>query len=197
MYVYIVFAHPSRDSFTWQVLQSFIAGLEAGGHEYEIGDLYEMKFQTDMDLEQYIRETGMDPEEPVPDDVRVEQHKIDRADVLTLIFPIWWSDCPAKLKGWFDRVLTYGYAYTYDDGEHSISKIDLIKALVICPAGHPIEHLEKTGIAESMRRIIIQDRLIGVGVQEARLEILGGMVLGDERIRERNLEKAFELGKGL
>jgi hypothetical protein len=72
-----------------------------------------------------------------------------------------------------------------------------MKALVICPAGHTTEHLEKTGIVKSMHRIIIEDRLIGVGVQEARLEILGGMVLGDERIRDRNLEKAFELGKGL
>lgn len=205
MHVYIVYAHPSRESFTWQVLQSFIRGLEAGGHEYEIGDLYEMGFQTDMDLQQYDRETGMDPDAPVPDDVRMEQDKIDRADALALIFPVWWSDCPAKLKGWFDRVLTYGYAYTYDDvdddgddeGMHKASKIDLQKALVISPAGHPVEHLEGTGVAGSMRRIIIGDRLLGVGVREAELEILGGMVLGDERIRERNLERAFELGKNL
>ncbi len=201
MRIYIVFAHPSRDSFTWQVLQSFIRGLEAADHEYEVGDLYEMGFKADMDLEHYLRETGGDPDAPVPDDVRAEQEKLGRADALVLVFPLWWSDCPAKLKGWFDRVFTYGFAYIYNDidgeGTHIISKLDLAKAIVICPAGHPEEHLEEIGIAQSMRKIMIEDRLLGVGVKEARLEILGGQSLGDESVRERNLERAFELGKDL
>ena len=201
MRIYIVFAHPSRDSFTWQVLQSFIRGLEAAGHEYEVGDLYEMGIKADMDLEHYLRETGGDPDAPVPDDVRAEQEKLGRADALVLVFPLWWSDCPAKLKGWFDRVFTYGFAYIYNDidgeGTHIISKLDLAKAIVICPAGHPEEHLEEIGIAQSMRKIMIEDRLLGVGVKEARLEILGGQSLGDESVRERNLERAFELGKDL
>jgi NAD(P)H dehydrogenase (quinone) len=200
VHVYIVYAHPSRESFTWRVLQSFIRGLEEAGHEYELGDLYGMGFQTDMDLGQYERETGGDPDAPLPGDVIAEQEKLDRADALALVFPLWWSDCPAKLKGWFDRVLTYGYAYTYDEddpGAHSTSRIDIGKALVICPAGHPEEFLEETGIAESMRKIILGDRLLGVGVRKASLELLGGQVLGDEDIRERNLRRAFELGRDL
>ncbi len=211
MKVYIVYAHPSRESFTWQVLQSFTGGLEEADHEYEVGDLYEMGFRADMDLEQYKRETGGDPDAPVPDDVRAEQEKLGRADTLALIFPLWWSDCPSKLKGWFDRVFTYGFAYVYSDTDgadpgandsdgkvtHITSKLDLAKAIVICPAGHPVEHLEETGIAESMRRIMIEDRLLGVGVKEASLEILGGQALGDDSLRERNLERAFELGKDL
>ena len=74
------------------------------------------------------------------------------------------------------------------------SKIDIAKALVICPAGHTAEHLEETGIAESMRRIMLNDRLLGVGVGEASMEILGGMVENHEAIRERNLKRAFLLG---
>jgi NAD(P)H dehydrogenase (quinone) len=197
MHAYVIFAHPSKNSFTWEVLQSFTAGLKAAGHTYEIGDLYEMNFQSDMDIEQYLRETGMDPAAPVPDDVRKEHQKIERADALVFIYPVWWSDCPAKLKGWFDRVLAYGYAYTYEGGEHVTSQINIDKALVLCPAGHPNAHLEETGIAESMRRVMLQDRLIGVGVREARMEILGGMVQDKGEIRKRNLKKAFLLGKEL
>jgi NAD(P)H dehydrogenase (quinone) len=57
-----------------------------------------------MDLAQYERETSFAPSLPVPADVEVEQGKIDHADALAFVYTVWWSDCPAKLKGWFDRV---------------------------------------------------------------------------------------------
>ncbi|MBN1316887.1 MAG: NAD(P)H-dependent oxidoreductase [Anaerolineales bacterium] len=195
MHVYIVFAHPSQDSFNREVLDTFIRGLSEAGHSYEIGDLYQMDFQPMMDNEQYHREVGLDPHTPAPDDVRAEQEKVNRADALVFIYPVWWSDCPAILKGWFDRVLTYGYAYFYDETETRFTQIEIEKALVICSAGHTVEHLEETGIAEAMRRIMLDDRLLGVGVREARMEILGGMMPEDDVFRTENLERVFELGR--
>ncbi len=197
MHVYIVFAHPSKKSFTGEVLDSFIRGLDEAGHDYQIGDLYGMDFKSEMDLEQYERETGMDPGAPVPEDVLREQEKIDRSDLVAFIYPLWWSDCPSKLKGWFDRVWSLGYAYTYENGEHAASSVKIEKALVICTAGHTMEHLEETGIVESMRRVMLQDRLLGVGFGSARLEILDGMVPGDPESRRLNLEKARRLGRSL
>ena len=197
MHVYVLFAHPSTTSFSRAVLEAFTRGLKDGGHTYEIGDLYEMGFESEMDATQYRREVGLDPEAPVPPDVKGEQDKINRADALAFIYPVWWSDCPAKLKGWFDRVLTYGYAYYYDQQEGRHTEIDIEKAIVICSAGHTVEHLEETGIAASMRRIMLDDRLLGVGVKQARMVILGGMMPGEDAYREANLEKAYGLGKGL
>ena len=197
MHVYIVFAHPSEDSFNSEVLDAFANGLRDGGHTYEIGDLYRMDFKAEMDLEQYQREVGLDPDVPVPADVKAEQEKINRADALVFIYPVWWSDCPAKLKGWFDRVLTYGYAYFYDQNEERYTQIQIKKALVLCSAGHSLAHLEKIGIAESMKRIMLDDRLLGVGVKEAQMEILGGMMPKDDRYRQENLEKAYHLGRNL
>jgi NAD(P)H dehydrogenase (quinone) len=195
MHVYVVFAHPSKRSFTWEVLSAFTRGLQDAGHSFEIGDLYEMGFQTDMDLVQYEREGCGDPDAPVPEDVRLEQAKINRADGLAFVYPVWWSDCPAKLKGWFDRVLTFGYAYDYGEGGEHVSKMSVEKALVLCPAGHPVEHLEEIGIAESMRRVMLSDRLLGVGVRKAHMEILGGMVENDPATRQWNLEQACQLGR--
>ncbi|UCG51191.1 MAG: NAD(P)H-dependent oxidoreductase [Candidatus Latescibacterota bacterium] len=196
MHVYVLFAHPSHQSFTCEVLDEFIRGLRDAGHTFELGDLYAMGFQTDMDLKQYKREIGLDTTVPVPDDVKAEQDKIDKSDALVFVYPVWWSDCPAKLKGWFDRVLSYGYAYVYEkEGAHATSEIDISKALVICSAGHTVEHLEETGIAESMRRVMLNDRLLGVGVKDAKMEILGGMVGGGAAVRAQNLARAYELGK--
>lgn len=197
MHVYILFSHPSEDSFNREVLDTFTKGLRDAGHTHEIADLYRMGFESEMDLEQYHREVGLDPDAPVPDDVRAEQEKIDGADALAFIYPVWWSDCPAKLKGWFDRVLTYGYAYFYDENEERYTQINVKKAIVVCSAGHTTEHLEETGIAESMKRIMLNDRLLGVGVKEARMEILGGMMPKDDTYRKENLDRAYDLGRNL
>jgi NAD(P)H dehydrogenase (quinone) len=37
---------------------------------------------------------------------------MDRAGVLILQYPMWWRPSPAILKGWFDRIFTYGEGYT-------------------------------------------------------------------------------------
>jgi NAD(P)H dehydrogenase (quinone) len=196
MHVYIIFAHPSRKSFSRSVLDAFAQGLKEAGHSCEVADLYEMDFQSDMDEAQYLRETSANPDLPVPRDVEIEQAKIHRAGGLAFIYPLWWSDCPAKLKGWFDRVLTCGYAYFYDPKGSRGTTINIEKAVVLCSAGHTVEHLEETGIAESMRRIMLNDRLLGVGVKQVHMEILGGMMPLDDTHREQNLRRAYELGKG-
>jgi NAD(P)H dehydrogenase (quinone) len=76
-----------------------------------------------------------------------------------------------------------------------VTKIAVEKALALCPAGHPVEHLEEIGIAESMQHVMLDDRLLGVGVQEATMEILGGMAENDPTTRQRNLERAYQLGR--
>ena len=197
MHVYILYAHPCQESFNREVLKAFTRGLKDSSHTYDIGDLYRIGFKSEMDTDQYFREVGLDPIAPVPLDVQAEQDKINEADVLAFIYPVWWSDCPAKLKGWFDRVLTYGYAYFYDENEQRDTRINIKKAIVICSAGHTIDHLEETGIAGSMRRIMLNDRLLGIGVQGAHMEILGGMMPGDDSNRTHNLAKAYELGRNL
>lgn len=39
------------------------------------------------------------------------QPRVLAADAVLLVFPLWWGGVPAVLKGWFDRVLAYGFAY--------------------------------------------------------------------------------------
>lgn len=197
MHVYILFAHPDKGSFSREVLNTFTRGLGDAGHTFETNDLYATGFNSEMDAADYRREISWSPDAPLPPDVVVEQEKVSRADVLAFIYPVWWSDCPAKLKGWFDRVWTYGFAYYYDTNDQRRTKINLKKAVVLCPAGHTIDHLEETGMAESMRRIMLHDRLLGIGIQTASMVILGGMLPGVNTYREENLKKAYMAGKNL
>lgn len=195
MHIYILFAHPSKHSFSREVLNAFTCGLKEFGHSFEINDLYDSGFKSDMDADQYLREVGMNPNASLPEDIKLEHEKISKSDALVFIYPLWWSDCPAILKGWFDRVWTYGYAYFYDKDGARNTRIIPKKALVITSAGHTEEHLESTGIAGSMHKIFLEDRLMNVGFTDVKMEILGGMMPTDDSYRGKNLERVYHLGK--
>ena len=174
MKIHIIYCHPSKQSYTYEILQRLVSHLEHEALAYEISDLYAMNFQTDMTEQEYEREGFARTDLPVPPDVSEEHRKIEEADCLIFLYPVWWSDCPAKLKGWFDRVYSVGYAYGYDasgDRSHRMKTVPL--GLVLCTAGHPNEFLEEIGIAESMRRVMLDDRL-GKRFQHKDMLILGG-----------------------
>jgi len=44
-------------------------------------------------------------------DVKAEQEAMLKADLLIMQYPIYWYNMPPILKQWFDKVLTYGFAF--------------------------------------------------------------------------------------
>ncbi|MBE8726712.1 NAD(P)H-dependent oxidoreductase [Flavobacterium hungaricum] len=171
MNILIVYAHPSKKSYTFQVLERLKSVLKAENFDIEISDLYAQNFQSDLSESEYEREGFAKTELPAPADVLLEQEKIERADCIIFLYPVWWSDCPAKLKGWFDRVYSVGYAYGQTETSKKMKTIPL--GLVICTAGHPNEFLNETEIAPSMVKIMLEDRL-GKRFEEKEMIILGG-----------------------
>jgi NAD(P)H dehydrogenase (quinone) len=195
MNILIVYCHPSRKSYTYQVFSKLMEGLQTTGHNIIVSDLYAMNFQTDMSEAEYEREGFALTDKPLAQDVIAEQQKIQQSDCIIFIYPVWWSDCPAKLKGWFDRVYSVGFAYGYDKAGNRHSSMKKQKSgFVICTAGHPLEFLEQNGMAESMRKIMINDRL-GPRFEEKQMIILGGTL--DNVVKEDHLTRVFELGKNI
>lgn len=202
MQVFIVYCHPSEDSFTRHVRDEFIRGLEAGGHGFEISDLYKMNFKTDMTESEYLREANYNDGLALADDVIAEQEKINRSDTVVFIYPVFWTEAPAKLVGWFDRVWTYGFAYGDTRGENAAPRRmkTLRKALFLCVAGHTLEHLRETGMYDAMRSVMLNDRVYD-RAERKEMVVLGGTTKFFPELREANwnkhLKTAFEYGKSL
>ncbi len=194
MRVLIVYAHPSSDSFTRHVRDSFVKGLEAAGHTYVISDLYAMGFVTDMCEAEYLREAYYRGNEAVPEDVMAEQNKVNHSDAIVFIYPVFWTEAPAKLVGWFDRVWTFGFAY----GDKRTMKL-LNKGLVLCVAGHTVGELEEAGLKDSMEKVMLDDRMFD-RVNSKEMIILGGMSREMESRKanwDRHLHTAYEAGRTL
>jgi NAD(P)H dehydrogenase (quinone) len=123
MNVLIVYAHPEPTSFTAAMKDAAFNTLTAAGHHVEVSDLH---------AEGFNPVAGRHDFTSVADDKRFhyqseqlhaakvggysaelvrEQARLQKADFFVFVFPIWWGGLPAILKGWFDRVCSYGVAY--------------------------------------------------------------------------------------
>jgi NAD(P)H dehydrogenase (quinone) len=58
-----------------------------------------------------------------PRDVLAQQEKIARSDGLAFIAPIYWMNFPAILRGWMERVFTYGFVYSDSGCGHAIERL--------------------------------------------------------------------------
>ena len=194
MKAFIVYCHPSEESFTSHVRDSFIKGIVDSGNEYVISDLYKMDFKSDMTEQEYLRDANYRTAPAVTADVLAEHEKINSADAIVFIYPVFWTEAPAKLVGWFDRVWSYGFAY----GENRKMKM-LDKGLILCSAGNPIERLEEFGLLDSMKKVMLGDRLFN-RVKQADF-IVFDSTSRENPLREKNwdvnLKKAYEIGKYL
>jgi NAD(P)H dehydrogenase (quinone) len=129
MNVLIVYAHPEAHSLNGSLNAFAISHLENNGHHVQVSDLYAMNWKSQLDASDTLAPLAGDHFHPSLDskkafeqglqsaDIAGEQAKLRWADAVIFQFPLWWFSMPAIMKGWFDRVYAYGFAYGV--GEHS------------------------------------------------------------------------------
>lgn len=166
MRILVVFAHPRRQSFTGRVLDAFLDGLDAAGHEVRLADLYAEGFQPLLVEDDYAQFVGR----PMPADVLREQERVEWSEGIALVFPVWWWSFPAILKGWFDRVWSAGWAYALEN-EPEGSLLEPRKFVVLCPAGSSERQFHKYGYATSFRNILEVGTLSYCGVEEVETHL--------------------------
>jgi NAD(P)H dehydrogenase (quinone) len=134
----VVFAHPRSGSFTRQAAGAYVDELEQIGHEVVVRDLYTMGFNPVLSAEEL---TG---KQPLPEDIRQEQALIAGCHAITFLFPIWWASMPAMLKGYVDRVFSYGFAWEMR-GDRIEGKLRGRKGMIVTSSAAPMVYLETTG----------------------------------------------------
>ncbi len=174
MNVLIVYAHPEPSSFTGALKDVAVRALTAAGHRVEVSDLYAEGFNPVAGRHDFTSKA--DPARfhyqseqlhasrtgSFAADLVREQDRLLRADLLILLFPLWWGGLPAIVKGWFDRVCAYGAAYAdgrrFDRG-YFVGR----RALIGLTTGGTIERFSAGGgygemqlVLYSVRRCILE-----------------------------------------
>jgi NAD(P)H dehydrogenase (quinone) len=139
----IVYANPEPSSFCAGLMGVAIEVLQANGHQVVVSDLYGEHFNPVAGRHDF--KTVADParfhyqqeqlkaftDGGFASDIEREQLRVANANLYLFIYPLWWGGMPAILKGWFDRVLAYGFAYSdgkrfdtgYFKGRHALTAV--------------------------------------------------------------------------
>lgn len=157
MRILIVLAHPLKESFAASVSRAVVSALEAKGHEVDLLDLYAENFEprlSDAERASYMTD-AYDLSEIAP-----YAERLKAADALILVFPQWWFNLPAILKGFIDRTFAPGIAFDYDDaGIKLVPKLNKLRHfwafsttgspwwVVKFYMGDPVRRILKRGIA--------------------------------------------------
>jgi putative NADPH-quinone reductase len=116
MNVAIVFNHPYEGSYCNALLQAITRGLGKAGHHIDLLHLDNDGFNpvmTAADLKAFRAKQAIDPQ------VLAYKERLERADHLVFVFPIWWELMPALTKGFIDKVIFPGIAYDYTNPQNT------------------------------------------------------------------------------
>lgn len=147
MHALVLFTHPESTSLTAALAEQVSERLNQQGWTSEIADIASEGFdprQTTEDLN-VVRGIGTPPE-----DVLREQERVERADAVVLVHPVYWWGMPGLMKGWFDRVLSFGWAFGGEDATGvSGRRFHLVRL-----GGNAPETYEKHGYREALRTTV-------------------------------------------
>lgn len=187
MKVLVVFSHPNPDSFNGAILNTVQNTLAGDKHEVRVKDLYAMGWNpllTKKDLEQLY--SGQ-----VPADIAAEQKDISWADMLVFIYPIWWFEQPAILKGWIDRVFSHGFAYKLTETGMMEGLLKGRKAVVITTSGANEDNMRQNGVLEAVKTCMVNGTLGLSGFEDIIYKNLYAVPTVNDEER-RNMLKEIE-----
>lgn len=182
MHVLVLYAHPEPKSFNGALKAATLEAIAAAGHTAEVSDLYAEGFDpvagrhdfstvADPGFFHYQNEQALAAREGgFSAELQREQARVNRADAFILHFPLWWGGPPAILKGWFDRVMAFGFAYR--DGTRFDTGLYKGKRGLMCvTTGGTTERFSDEGVYGPIEKVLwptnrLMLEYMGLDVQE-------------------------------
>ncbi|MBR0580512.1 NAD(P)H-dependent oxidoreductase [Bacillus altitudinis] len=159
----IVYAHPWDGSYNHAILTSITEKLETKREPFQVIDLYKDGFNpvfTAEELKHFHK--GETPYSLVKD----YQEKLKQSTELVFIFPVWWWDLPAMLKGFIDKVMLSGFAFIEDQNTGTLQGLltNIKKTTVISTSTTDKEYIESEA-GNAIQSVFIDRTLADLGIK--------------------------------
>lgn len=141
----VVTAHPDPNSLTVSIARELRDQLQP--NPVDVADLAAEDFDPRFGVADRDNYRGGGA---VPAEILREQHRIDEADHLVLVFPVYWWSMPALMKGWIDRVFINGWAFDIDPVHGTRRNLGALTVHLLLVAGDDSGTYERHGYEQAL-----------------------------------------------
>lgn len=188
--ILIINGHPNKDSFNFGIAAAYKKGVLSTGTEVKEIVIADLDFNPNLQFG-YQKRTELEP------DLLEAWEKIQWADHLVWIHPVWWGGLPAITKGFIDRLFLPGFAFQYRENSHFWDK--LLKG----KTAHIITTLDQPGFfyrlvfhrpsVNQLRRSVLKF----CGISPVKVSYVGIIRNSTPEMRKKWLQKMENWGKQL
>ncbi|WP_048647672.1 NAD(P)H-dependent oxidoreductase [Nitratireductor soli] len=193
MHALIVVAHPNPHSLTHAIAAGVAEGVSLSGPSgsSEIADLTREGFDPRFaagDIDVHLKRAEVSAE------IAAEQARIDRADALVLVYPVYWWSMPGLLKGWIDRVFANGWAYDEGSDGKLVKRLGRLPVHLLALGGAGMRTYARHGYFGAMKMQIDHGIFNYCGARVMTSELMLGSRQQDI---EAHLDLARHIGRGV
>ena len=180
----IVYCHPNPRSFSHAIKEAVAEASRSKGHETVVRDLYAIGFDPVLKGSDFVGfQSGK-----VPSDIAEEQKHVAWADLMTFVYPTWWTGLPAMIKGYIDRVYSNGFAFSYGEAG-PVGLLKGKKAVLFTPMGTPNPYYEQSGMLPAMHLTSDTGIMAFCGIETLQHTFFGGVPMADDATRKGMLDQ--------
>lgn len=200
MRVLIVFNHPYEGSFCNSILEKVKSGLDEANHDIDVIHLDQDNFDPVMrakDLKAFALARS-EPEQSsalLDPQVKEYQQRIEQADHIVFIFPIWWELMPALTKGFIDKLIFPGIAYDYNEtGTRMYSKLKHLKGVTMITTMNTPSLAYRLLFGNAIKKAILMGTFWKIGIKNRNWINLTYVKFTSDKKRTRwlnNIENHF------
>ena len=180
--IVILNCHPNKESFSFGIAEAYKKGAIKSGAEVKEIIIRDLKFNPNLQFG-FQKRTDLEP------DLLEAWEKIQWADHLVWIHPVWWGGLPALAKGFIDRLFLPGFVFQYK--ENSVMWDKLLKS----KTAHILTTLDQPGwyyrlaFGRPSVNQLKKSTLGFCGVKPVKVTYIGPVRNSKDDVRKKWLEK--------
>lgn len=184
--VLVILGHPSTQSFNKTIFDRYIQSSLAAGNQIRGLELGKLNFDV-------VSRNPRARDKELESDLKKAQEDILWSEHLVFIYPIWWGNVPALLKGFIDRVFISGFSHRYlgNGGYEKLLSGRSAHLIVTMDAPSSFESIYLHGAATN--RVMKQATLEFCGIKPVKITRIGQLRKKDKAAREKILQKIADL----
>ncbi|RYH72151.1 flavodoxin family protein [Flavobacteriaceae bacterium 144Ye] len=184
----LIIGHPDKESYNYALAKAYKKGAESSGFEIQEIIIQDLNFNPNLQFG-YRKRTDLEL------DLLKSQEILKWANHLVWVYPVWWGSVPAIMKGFLDRVLLPGFAFSKRKDslwwdKHFTDK----SARLICTLDQPSWYY-KWFYSSPSHKAMKKLTLNFIGVKKVRTTTIGPIRLSKENFRAKWLKKVEKLGQ--